>query len=194
MASWPEASDLDAYLDISQSKIRTDVRDMVLATATEMIAERCDIPHSGYAKPADISMTVRQCILLMAARLDRRQKSPDGIAGTTEGFIVRVTRVDPDIESMLLSGPLRIPITGTGPDHDAPVLTLLGDDPLSINLGSDYVEPGYTAIDAHDGDVTASVTIAGTVDKDTAGSYVLTYTSRDRAGNCAVDYREVIVA
>lgn len=193
MADWPVAADLDSYLDISQSKVRTDVRDMVLAVATEMIAERCDIPHSGYAKPADISATMRQCILLMAARLYRRQKSPDGIAGTTEGFIIRVNRVDPDIEAMLLSGPGRIPIGATGTDYDAPELTLLGDNPLSLSVGNAYVEPGYTAIDAHDGDITTGVEITGVIDVNTPGTYELTYTSTDRAGNYAVDYREVIV-
>lgn len=193
MASWPVAADLDSYLDISQSKVRTDVRDMVLAVATEMIASRCDIPHSGYAKPADIPDTVRQCILLMASRLYRRQKSPDGIAGTTDGFIIRVNRLDPDIESMLLAGPGRIPIGATGLDRTAPALILLGDDPHSITVGGPYVEPGYTAIDAHDGDLTSQVVITGTVDVNTPGTYELTYTSTDKAGNVAVDYREVIV-
>ncbi len=193
MADWPVAADLDVYLDISQGKIRTELRDLVLAVSTEMIANRCDVPHSGYAKPADIPATMRQCILLMASRLYRRQKSPDGIAGTTEGFIIRVNRLDPDIEAMLIAGPGRIPIGATGADIHAPVLTLLGDDPLSVNVGGPYVEPGYTAIDAHDGDLSSQVVITGTVDVNTPGSYELTYTATDAAGNCAVDYREVIV-
>ena len=41
-------------------------------------------------------------------------------------------------------------------DGDAPVITLLGDDPLTLLLGDVFTDPGATATDNADGDLTSS--------------------------------------
>ena len=50
---------------------------------------------------------VKQAVLLQANRLWKRKGSPEGIAGSAEWGVVRLPRVDPDIE--LLLAPLRKP-------------------------------------------------------------------------------------
>ncbi len=52
---------------------------------------------------------------------------------------------------------------------------------------------GVTAADDRDGDVTASLTVAGSVDTSTLGEYTLTYTATDAAGNVAEAERVVTV-
>ena len=72
----------------------------------------------------------------------------------------------------------------TLPDRP-PVITLAGHTNMTISVGSTYAEPGYTATDDHDGDVTASVTISGTVDSSTTGTYTIRYDVTDSSGNPA---------
>ena len=78
-------------------------------------------------------------------------------------------------------------------DIVAPVITLSGQRELFVPLGGAYQEPGYTAQDDADGDLTASVTRAGTVDTSVPGVYTLTYTVSDKAGNTASATRQVSV-
>lgn len=70
-------------------------------------------------------------------------------------------------------------------DVAAPVITLLGANPLNIEQGSSYTEPGATASDDRDGDVSANITVTGTVNTNAAGSYTLSYNVSDSTGNAA---------
>ncbi|GAA4942163.1 hypothetical protein GCM10023314_14060 [Algibacter agarivorans] len=81
-------------------------------------------------------------------------------------------------------------------DVGAPIITLLGDTTLNINVGGVFTDPGATATDDLDGDITANIVVAGdTVDADTAGTYIITYNVSDAAGNAATQRtRTVIVA
>lgn len=78
-------------------------------------------------------------------------------------------------------------------DPAAPVLTLKGDKEITINAGDSFSEPGWTAIDNVDGDVTDRVEVSGSVDTYTAGTYTLKYTVTDKAGNKAKAKRIVVV-
>ena len=80
----------------------------------------------------------------------------------------------------------------TAPDKAAPMITLKGENPVSLKAGESYSESGATANDKEDGDV--NVTVTGSVDSNTAGEYVITYTATDKAGNTATETRKVIVA
>ena len=72
------------------------------------------------------------------------------------------------------------------PDETAPVITLLGDDPLELIIGTPYSEPGATALDDVDGDISENIDIDNsTVDVNTLGSYQVTYNVSDAAGNPA---------
>ncbi len=74
---------------------------------------------------------------------------------------------------------------GACTDTTPPVISLAGSDPFDIAQGSTFVEPGYSANDNTDGDLTSSVVVSGSVDTNTVGSYALTYNVSDSSGNAA---------
>ncbi|MEI3612307.1 immunoglobulin-like domain-containing protein [Pseudogracilibacillus sp. SO30301A] len=78
-------------------------------------------------------------------------------------------------------------------DEVAPVITIHGDNPLELEVGQEYVEPGATATDDVDGDVTDSIVISGEVNTDLPGKYEVVYTVTDTAGNEAKEIRIVNV-
>ena len=80
---------------------------------------------------------------------------------------------------------------GSTPDTTAPVITLTGESIITLELGDTYTEPGATATDDRDGNVDVSIT--GSVDTNTAGTYTLTYTTVDAATNSASITRTVNV-
>ena len=72
-------------------------------------------------------------------------------------------------------------------DTTAPVITVLGDNPATVEQGAIYTDAGATA----DGGET--VTTSGTVDTSTVGSYTLTYSATDAANNTGTATRTVNV-
>jgi len=77
-------------------------------------------------------------------------------------------------------------------DIAAPVITLNGEAVIEHNYGDAYVDAGATADDAFDGAVDATTTDSIIIDK--IGSYGITYTATDAAGNVATLERIVNVA
>jgi hypothetical protein len=77
------------------------------------------------------------------------------------------------------------------PDTKAPVITVLGDNPLTLPVGATFEDPGATALDAVDGSVAVSAT--GSVNTAVPGSYTITYSATDAAGNTATATRTVNV-
>ena len=72
-------------------------------------------------------------------------------------------------------------------DTTVPVITLVGANPQTIEVGSAYVELGATASDNYDGDITASIVIDATaVNTAVLGSYSVTYDVTDSSGNDAI--------
>ncbi|MCM3712485.1 S-layer homology domain-containing protein [Alkalihalobacillus oceani] len=70
-------------------------------------------------------------------------------------------------------------------DKEKPVITLLGDETMSVVRGRSFEDPGATALDNEDGDITSSIVVTGEVDTTTAGEYILYYDVTDEAGNAA---------
>lgn len=71
-------------------------------------------------------------------------------------------------------------------DVTGPVITLTGDAVMTqtrLDAGFAFVDPGYSAVDDVDGSV--AVTVTGTVDAQSKGTYVLTYNAVDAEGNAA---------
>ncbi|WP_211092004.1 immunoglobulin-like domain-containing protein [Vibrio agarilyticus] len=78
-----------------------------------------------------------------------------------------------------------------GKDTTAPVITLPTSSTVYVNLGESFTIPTATATD--DVDDSVAVTHTGTVDTNTIGSYRITYTAVDKAGNKATRILTVIV-
>lgn len=78
-------------------------------------------------------------------------------------------------------------------DKIDPIITILGDNPVTLNVGSTYIDAGATALDDIDGDVTNSITTTGTIVPSIVGTYAITYTAEDEAGNIASITRTVNV-
>ena len=77
--------------------------------------------------------------------------------------------------------------TVTVEDTTAPVVTLNGNASITIEKGSTYNEQDATS------DGGESVTISGTVDVNTVGTYIITYSATDTAGNTGTATRTVTV-
>jgi len=70
-------------------------------------------------------------------------------------------------------------------DTTPPVITLIGDASVTVEVGNTYVENGATAVDNFDGDLTNSVVVTGIVNTNVVGTYIVTYSVTDLAGNTA---------
>ena len=77
------------------------------------------------------------------------------------------------------------------PDETKPVVTLVGSSLVTLTKGEDFTEPGFSAVDSHDGDIPVIVT--GVVNINKIGAYVITYKATDKAGNTATLKRTVII-
>ncbi len=79
-------------------------------------------------------------------------------------------------------------------DVTAPIITLEGASPQYVAKDSTYVEPGFSAVDDVDGDITDLVKINSNVNTSVEGSYKRTYNVIDKSGNSANEVvREVVV-
>ncbi len=71
-------------------------------------------------------------------------------------------------------------------ETDIPVITLIGDEIINLELGDTYTELGATAIDNSDGDLSTSIIIAGDlINTNSVGTYIVTYDVSDSDNNSA---------
>ena len=89
------------------------------------------------------------------------------------------------------SSPSVAPPAAPATDNSPPVITINDDNPLSVSYASNFIDPGATAQDDTDGSVV--VVASGTVDTFVLGSYSITYSATDTAGNSATATRTVNV-
>ena len=82
---------------------------------------------------------------------------------------------------------------GDDDDNTSPVITLLGDNPLYLTVGDPYTDPGATANDKEEGDLTGDIVVVDGVVPGTPGTYYVTYTVEDEKGAKDEVTREVIV-
>ncbi len=79
-------------------------------------------------------------------------------------------------------------------DTLAPVITLLGNNPDTVEVGSGaYTDAGATASDNKDGNISSKIVVTGTVTTTAVGSYTLSYNVRDLAGNDAIEVTRTVV-
>ncbi|MDC9721619.1 MAG: DUF5011 domain-containing protein [Urechidicola sp.] len=78
-------------------------------------------------------------------------------------------------------------------DTTAPVITLIGNATIDLNVGDTYAEQGATASDNIDGDISANIVIGGdTVNTNIAGTYIVTYNVSDATGNPATEVTRTV--
>ena len=68
-------------------------------------------------------------------------------------------------------------------DDINPIIKLKGEQIIKISINKQYVEPGYTAIDEYDGDITNKIQVTGEIDAANYGEYILTYKATDNSNN-----------
>ena len=72
-----------------------------------------------------------------------------------------------------------------------PIIIIIGDEDITRDVNDPFIEPGVSATDALGESVTVETT--GTVDTDTLGNYILTYTATDDYGNTSTASRTVSI-
>lgn len=68
-------------------------------------------------------------------------------------------------------------------DKKAPEIALNGDAEMTVEAGSEFSDPGYTATDNYDGDLTDKVSVTGDVDTSKPGDYEIKYSVADSSKN-----------
>ena len=79
-------------------------------------------------------------------------------------------------------------------DTVKPKMVLLGANPLKLSINDTFIDPGATASDNIDGDISDRIKLKSTINTAIAGTYKLTYVVTDIAGNSANISRTVIVS
>ncbi len=83
---------------------------------------------------------------------------------------------------------------GPQPVNTPPEITLIGNNPINIFVGDNFSDPGATALDREDGDITANIVKTGTVNTSTVGTYTINYSVTDSGGLSDYESRSVVVS
>lgn len=79
------------------------------------------------------------------------------------------------------------------PPNSAPIITIIGANSMSVTVEQSFIDPGATAFDVEDGNITSRIVATGTVDTNTVGSYLRTYSVTDSGGLTDIETRTVNV-
>lgn len=104
-----------------------------------------------------------------------------------DAYTITYTVIDSDGNKASITRELKIK------DLVKPVIKLKGYASMVIVQGSPYSDPGATATDDADGDISAKIAISGSIDTSRARKQTITYTAKDSAGNTATVLRTVTV-
>lgn len=74
-----------------------------------------------------------------------------------------------------------------------PSIYLIGNSTMYLYVNSEYVEPGYIAIDSKDATLTDKVVVSNNVDTSKAGTYFVTYSVTNSSGVTVQSKREIII-
>ena len=124
-------------------------------------------------------------------------------AEKTISFKVTVTKTSGDVVLNATANGKNLSCTNT--IDEAPVLTVVDPNRYQIEVGTEYVDKGYSAIDKEDGDITAKVEVSyrflplgssnwtdpDQLDTSKLGTYRINYKVEDSMGNVATGSRVV---
>jgi hypothetical protein len=77
-------------------------------------------------------------------------------------------------------------------DTQAPVITLVGNNPAELTVGESFIDPGATVRDNIDQNLPITV-VGADIDTRVAGSYTITYNAVDNAGNRASEVTRTVM-
>lgn len=77
-------------------------------------------------------------------------------------------------------------------DTTAPEMLLHGEEEMTILVNDEWQDPGASAIDNYDGDISNLIETENNVDESKAGTYQVHYTVKDSSGNTTTKTRTVI--
>ena len=80
----------------------------------------------------------------------------------------------------------------TSNDKVIPSISLIGDYYIALAPGEAFLDPGATALDDVDGNITAAITVNGVVNTDEAGVYPITYDVIDSSNNAAIQVTRIV--
>lgn len=96
------------------------------------------------------------------------------------------------ISVLLFTGMIFIFSSCKKKDTTAPTITLKGDNPMLIAVGSIFTDPGATAIDDVDGDISGAIVASNNVNTAVEGNYTVTYNVSDEEGNKADEVKRTV--
>lgn len=116
------------------------------------------------------------------------------LSSTTPGRQIEViveTKIPADAAGGSYTGSFGVQ---TLPDTMPPVITLIGNASITIERGASYTEQGATATDNIDSTIaSSSVAVSGSVITSSIGTYALSYTISDAAGNAATPITRTVL-
>jgi hypothetical protein len=154
---------------------------------TERIPVEITLEHLLLSDPDDVASELSVQVL-DGVGYERAANIITPLAGIVGELVVEVVASDGELDSAVFD--LAVQVTS---DIVPPEIELLGLATISVDFGSAYVDAGATATDNVDGDVSDRIVADNPVDTYRAGTYVVTYSVEDLAGNAASAARTVIV-
>ena len=79
-------------------------------------------------------------------------------------------------------------------ENSQPTISLVGSSTINIDVGESFSDPGATAEDNEDGDLTPSIITLGSIDTSVVGTYIVTYAVSDSASNTFSITRTITVS
>lgn len=180
---------------------------------TYTLFDSLDAPVASISRVVNVSDATAPSLALVGAATQTIQcgtaftdpgaTATDSCAGAISSSIVRtgtVVTTSPGSYTLTYnvsdpSGNAAAPVsrTVTVEDTTAPVVTLVGASTISHPFLQPFTDPGATAADACNGNLTGSIVKTGTVNVQVAGDYTLTYEATDATGNKGSVTRTVTV-
>ncbi len=109
-------------------------------------------------------------------------------SGTYEVSLVATNAGGSDEDKQSINIDLRVVMT----DNDPPIISLTGESSIEIEIGDEFTDPGATANDEVDGDISANIVVTGEVNRFQPGEYILAYNVTDAAGNVAEEVTRTV--
>ena len=139
-----------------------------------------------------LAFDVSTAVFVGATSVSSQDGDPAGMTFSNDGAKMFVVgNHGNDVNEYALSSVYPITVTNEAAiDNTPPTITLTGSNPTVLTVGGTYTEQGAICDDNVDADKPA--TPSGTVDTSQAGSYTVTYSCTDDAGNAATDVTRTV--